>query len=97
MNLCPTCGHILPLEPSGDLTDAELDVLSVWWGPPPRSTRAVARFLGLSEQTIKNHLYNARIRNGVHTTRELAQRCMEQLRTVDEVMKSHNQRRRVAA
>ena len=96
MNRCDSCGQVLP-QPEGGrgISDQELNVLSAWW--LLHSTRAVARFYGRSEQTIKNQLYDARRRNGFHTTSELAQRYMAVLRTMDELMASHNSTQRKAA
>ena len=68
------------------ITDAELTALSAWWWS--RSTRAAATLLGLSEQTVKNQLYDARRRNGVHKTIALVQLFSGQLRSVQAV--SHN-------
>lgn len=70
------------------LTDRELQILSAWW--LLHSVRSTARFFTLSEQTIKNQLYNARIRNGVHTSADLAALFMGQLRTMDDLLASHN-------
>jgi hypothetical protein len=70
------------------ITDQELNVLSAWWHF--HGVAAAARFFGRSEQTIKNQLMDARRRNGFHTTAELAQAFMSQLRTVDELMTHHN-------
>ena len=96
MNRCESCGQPMP-QPTvaGGISDQELNVLSAWW--LLHSTRAVARFYGRSEQTIKNQLYDARRRNGFHTTSELAQRYMADLRTMDELMASHNSTQRKAA
>jgi DNA-binding CsgD family transcriptional regulator len=77
------------------ITARELDVLSAWW--LLHSTRAVARFFALSEQTVKNHLMNARIRNGVHSSAALAQLFMGDLRTMEELLASHNVGRKEAA
>lgn len=96
MNRCASCGQVLPsLEPMRGISDQELNVLSAWW--LLHSTRAVARFFGRSEQTIKNQLYDARRRNGFHNTAELARRFMADLRTMDELMASHNLTQRKAA
>lgn len=93
MTDCPACGQPIP-EDSGvhHITDAELDALSAWWWT--RSTKAAATLLGLSEQTVKNQLYDARRRNGAHKTIELVQLFGGLLRSVQDV--SHNARRRAA-
>ena len=89
MNRCESCGQPLPQPTAaGGISDQELNVLSAWW--LLHSTRAVARFYGRSEQTIKNQLNDARRRNGFHTTSELAQRYMADLRTMDELLRSRN-------
>ena len=96
MNRCESCGQPLP-QPTvaGGISDQELNVLSAWW--LLHSTRAVARFYGRSEQTIKNQLYDARRRNGFHNTAELAQRFMADLRTMDELLRSRNVDQKQAA
>ena len=95
MNRCETCGQALP-QSVGEhrISDQELNVLSAWW--LLHSTRAVARFFGRSEQTIKNQLNDARRRHGIHSTAELARVYMAELRTMDELMASHNSLRRAA-
>ncbi len=89
MTRCESCGQPLPMiGPGRGISDQELNVLSAWW--LLHSTRAVARFFGRSEQTIKNQLYDARRRNGIHSTSELAQMFMAELRTMDELLRSRN-------
>lgn len=96
MTRCESCGQMLPQTEEGrGISDQELNVLSAWW--LLHSTRAVARFFGRSEQTIKNQLYDARRRNGIHSTAELARIYMAQLRTMDELMTHHNSDHRQAA
>jgi DNA-binding CsgD family transcriptional regulator len=96
MERCESCGQVLPREGDGrQITDQELNVLSAWW--LLHSTRAVARFFGRSEQTIKNQLYDARRRNGIHSTSELARLYMADLRTMEELMTHHNSADRKAA
>lgn len=92
---CPTCGQPIP-QPLADhrLTSRELEILSAWW--LLHSVRAAARFFDLSEQTVKNHLFNARIRNGVHTSAALAQIFMAELLTMQQLVASHNNQRRAA-
>lgn len=92
---CPTCGQHMP-QPLAEnrVTDRELEILSAWW--LLHTVRATARFFGLSEQTVKNHLMNARIRNGVHTTSALAQMFMGQLRTMEQLLASHKYQREAA-
>lgn len=93
---CDKCGQPLPrLMADHRITSRELDVLSAWW--LLHGIRATARFFGLSEQTVKNHLMNARIRNGVHTSAALAQLFMADLRTMDALLASHKSQREVAA
>ena len=93
--VCPTCGHALAV-PLVDrrITEQELNVLSAWW--LMHSIRSTARFFGVAEQTVKNQLMDARRRNGFHSTAELAQAFMGQLRSMDELMAQHNKRARVA-
>ena len=89
MNVCQSCGQPLPRDiGAARLTTQELNVLSAWWHF--HSTRAVARFFGRSEQTVKNQLMNARRRHGIHSTAGLAQRYMAELRTMDDLMTQHN-------
>ena len=96
MNRCESCGQPLPQSSeAGGISDQELNVLSAWW--LLHSTLAVARFYGRSEQTVKNQLMNARRRNGFHSTVQLAHKYMSQLRTMDELMRSHNVSRKKAA
>jgi DNA-binding CsgD family transcriptional regulator len=94
--ICSGCGRPMP-KPVSDwrITDQELNVLSAWW--LLHSTRAVARFFGVSEQTIKNQLMNARRRHGIHSTTELAQTYMARLRTMEELTMSHKLHRKAAA
>ena len=95
MEHCHACGQPLPrINETARITDQELNVLSAWW--LMHSTRAVARFFGRSEQTIKNQLNDARRRHGIHSTAALAQHYMAQLRTMDELMMQHNFRREAA-
>lgn len=87
MDICPTCKRPLP----GDaryLTDRELAALSAWWWF--KSTRAASVALGLAEQTVKNQLYAARVRNEVKRTVDLAFMFMDQLSTAKVVRTSHN-------
>ena len=92
---CPTCGQRVP-QPRADnrLTNRELEILSAWW--LLQTIRATARFFDLSEQTVKNHLLNARIRNGVHTSAALASLFMAKLYTMEQLVASHNHQRRAA-
>ena len=95
MTRCEACGQPLPqLDSVPRITDQELNVLSAWW--LLHSTTAAARFYGVSEQTVKNQLNNARRRNGIHSTSALAHKFMGRLRTMDELMMSHNSRRKAA-
>jgi DNA-binding CsgD family transcriptional regulator len=92
---CDSCGQVIPREADGRISDQELNVLSAWW--LMHSTRTVARFFGRSEQTIKNQLYDARRRHGIHSTSELARLYMGQLRTMEELMAHHNDSQKAAA
>jgi DNA-binding CsgD family transcriptional regulator len=92
---CDSCGQVIPREVEGRISDQELNVLSAWW--LMHSTRTVARFFGRSEQTIKNQLYDARRRHGIHSTSELARLYMGQLRTMEELMAHHNDSQKAAA
>lgn len=92
---CEACGQPVPLRlEEGRISDQELNVLSAWW--LLHTTRSVARFFGRSEQTVKNQLMTARRRHGIHSTAQLAQMYMGQLRTMEELMASHNESRRAA-
>jgi DNA-binding CsgD family transcriptional regulator len=89
MTVCQACGQPLPRDVgAARLTIQELNVLSAWWHF--HSTRAVARFFGRSEQTVKNQLMNARRRHGIHSTVVLAQTYMAELRTLEELTTQHN-------
>ena len=92
---CPTCGNPL-LEPScNTLSPAELDALSAWWHTG--SIRAAANLLSRSERTVINQLYKARIRDGVHTTGDLLQLHMAEIRTMRDLIRSHKNSGRKAA
>ena len=84
---CPTCGQSLPGRGSTVLTPAELDALSAWWHTG--SIKRAADLLSRSERTIINQLYRARIREDVHTTLELLQLHIGELRTMGDLMRSH--------
>ena len=87
---CPTCGQPVQAPVAQPMSDAELDALSAWW--LTGSARKAARLLGLSEQTVKNQLGNARSREGVHKTTLLIQRHIAELRSHAELVRSHKQR-----
>lgn len=93
---CHACGQPLP-DPTAvrHITDRELEVLSAWW--LMHSVRAVARFFGLSEQTVKNQLYQARHRNDVHSSAALAQLFMARLLPMDVLVSNATKHRRAAA
>jgi DNA-binding CsgD family transcriptional regulator len=93
--LCPTCGHPLAPAKGRALTDAELDALSAWWHTG--TIKRAADLLSLSQRTVINQLYGARIRNGVHTTLELLQLHIGQLRTMSELVTSHKSKIRKVA
>ena len=93
--VCESCGQTLP--GTGDrklITDQELNVLSAWWHFG--GVRATANFFGVAEQTVKNQLMDARRRNGIHTTPELARAFMGELRTMNQITTQHNIRRKSA-
>lgn len=84
---CPTCGR--PIDPQPHrLSESELNALSAWWATG--SVRAAANLLVLSEQTVKNHLYNARVRHGLHKTTDLVQLYFARLRSKGELVAQHN-------
>ena len=94
--VCEACGQQLPLRlEESRISDQELNVLSAWW--LLHTTRSVARFFGRSEQTVKNQLYDARRRHGIHSTAQLAQLYMGQLRTMEELMTQHKNVQKRAA
>ena len=95
MSTCPTCGNQMPDHPGEPLTAAELDALSAWWHTG--SIKGAADLLSRAERTVINQLYRARIRDGVHTTLELVQLHIGELRTMSDLLKSHNLSRRRAA
>lgn len=90
---CEACGRPFA-HAQTRITDQELNVLSAWW--TFRDTRAVAKFFGTSHQTVKNQLQNARNRNAVHSTSELAFLFMADLRSVADLAASHNKRQNAA-
>ena len=95
MSACPTCGQQIPGKHGRALTDAELDALSAWWHTG--TVKGAADLLSRAERTVINQLYSARIRDGVHTTLELVQLHIGELRSMGELLKSHNLSRRKAA
>ena len=88
MNVCQSCGQPLPPGDSAPLTPAELDALSAWWHTG--TVRKAAALLSRSERTVVNQLYSARIRNKVHTTLELVQLHLDSLRSLPDLIASHN-------
>jgi DNA-binding CsgD family transcriptional regulator len=88
MNVCPSCGQSMSSGESAPLTPAELDALSAWWHTG--TVRKAAALLSRSERTIVNQLYSARIRNKVHTTLELVQLHLASLRSMPDLIESHN-------
>jgi hypothetical protein len=84
---CDKCGQMLP-KPAKRLTSAELDALSAWFHAG--SAKAAAVLLGVIEQTVKNQLYRARIRHDVHRTADLVVSHLGELRSLDELRRSHN-------
>lgn len=92
-DVCPTCGQLMP-KPAKVLTPHELDALSAWWHTG--SVRGAANMLGVAERTITNQLYSARIRHDLHKTVELVRLHFSELRSADELMRSHNQRKAAA-
>lgn len=94
-SVCSECGRPMPAPVEAwRITDQELNVLSAWW--LFHSTRAVARFFGVTEQTIKNQLMDARRRHGIHKTSELAQLYMARLRTMEQLTMSQITRQTAA-
>ena len=89
MTVCPTCGQPIP-QAAVYISERELEILSAWW--LLHSTRAVANFFTLSEQTVKNQLYKARKRNGVTTSTALAQMWMGRLISMSTLTAQRNQR-----
>lgn len=89
-DVCPTCGQLLPKQASQPLPERELVALSAWWATG--HYRDAALLAGVAEQTLKNQLYSARIRNNVRSTVELAQMYLGQLRTKEELATHHNLR-----
>ena len=96
MRPCPTCGQSMP-ESGGAavLTAAELEALSAWWHTG--TVKRAADLLSRSPRTVVNQLYSARIRNGLHATSELVPLYLGSLRSMRDLVTSHNQSRRKAA
>lgn len=92
---CPTCGQLMPGSGNTELTPAELDALSAWWHTG--SIKRAADLLSRSERTVINQLYRARIREDVHTTLELLQLHIGELRTMSDLVRSHKVTLRKAA
>lgn len=91
---CPTCGQIIPKPAQLPLPPRELVALSAWWAAGSYS--AGAMLAGVELQTLKNQLYRARIRNGVHTTAQLVAMYLGQLLSQEQLVTSHNQRTKEA-
>lgn len=77
------------------LPPSELDALSAWWHTG--TIRSAANLLSRSERTVINQLYRARNRNNVHTTLELGQLYLGELRSMSHLVTQHNSRRRKIA
>ena len=92
---CPTCGQLWTPPENRGLTPAELDALSAWWHTG--TIKRAADLLSRAERTVINQLYSARIRNNVHTTLELVQLHLGELRTMRELVTQHNSTDRKAA
>jgi DNA-binding CsgD family transcriptional regulator len=92
---CPSCGQVLPGTHGKPLTPAELDALSAWWHTG--NMKRAADLLSRSERTVINQLASARIRNGVHTTLELLQLHIGELRSMSDLLTSHKVATRKAA
>lgn len=92
---CSACGQVLPNATVAPLTPAELDALSAWWHMG--SVKAAADLLSRAERTVVNQLYKARIRNDVHSTTQLVQLYMGQLRSRSDLIAQHNVTRRNVA
>jgi DNA-binding CsgD family transcriptional regulator len=92
---CPTCHQEWTPPERKILTPAELDALSAWWHTG--SIKRAADLLSRAERTVINQLYSARIRNNVHTTLELVQLHLGELRTMGDLVTQHNVRDRKAA
>ncbi len=84
---CPSCGQMMPGAVGRSLTSAELDALSAWWHTG--TIKRAADLLSRSERTVINQLYSARIRDDVHTTIELVQLHVGELRTMSDLLTSH--------
>lgn len=94
--VCPTCGQTRPdQDGAASLPESELEALSAWWHTG--TSKRAADLLSRSQRTIVNQLYSARIRNNVHTTAELVPLYIGSLRSMRELITSHNVRRREAA
>lgn len=95
-DLCPKCGQPIPGgRGATPLSSAELDALSAWWHTG--STKRAADLLSRSQRTVINQLYSARIRDNVHTTLELLQLHIGELRSMSTLLAQHNSTRRKAA
>ncbi len=86
-DLCQSCGQMMPGAVGRSLTPAELDALSAWWHTG--TIKSAADLLSRSERTVINQLYSARIRDDVHTTLELVQLHVGELRTMNDLLASH--------
>lgn len=95
MSVCESCGQPVASGGAAPLTSAELDALSAWWHTG--SARRAADLLSRSPRTVVNQLYSARIRNDVHKTAHLIPLYLGSLRSMGELLTSHNQSRRKAA
>ncbi len=86
-DLCQSCGQMMPGSAGRSLTPAELDAVSAWWHTG--TIKSAADLLSRSQRTVINQLYSARIRDGVHTTLELVQLHVGELRTMNDLLTSH--------
>lgn len=94
-DLCPHCGQVMPNAVGSPITEGELEALSAWW--LTGTVKKAADLLGRSQRTVVNQLYSARNRNGVHTTLELLQLHIGQLRSRSDLITKHNVRAKEAA
>ena len=77
---CGKSRHDPPRLPVGEreVTDRQLDVLTAWW-KLGGSNRRAAVLLGISEQRVKNTLYDLRRIEGARSNIELVQRHFEEV------------------
>jgi hypothetical protein len=91
---CPTCGQLY-VGAVSYLTPRERALVSAWWHTG--SVQLAAVMVDMAEQTAKNVMRTARIRNHVNSNAELAGAHLSILYSKPELVRLHNQRMKEVA